>query len=147
MIRRRQLLATLSIISAIDLAAAHVSAQPGTKPSMPVMMTAQTCIESCWRSHIMCLETFHYCIEKGAAHVKPLHMALLADCAEMCETTANSLLRRSPKHAAVCIACAEICDACAQECESIKIDDRLLLCAQTCRDCAMHCRAMSKLPV
>lgn len=43
--------------------------------------------------------------------------------------------------------CANVCDACAQECEAMKDDERMLLCAQTCRDCATHCREMSKLPV
>ena len=152
MLDRRQLLATFTIICAVDVAARHVSAQPtGTTPSMPGMpsgmMTAQACIESCWRSHVMCLETARYCLEKGGAHVQPSHMELLADCAEMCEKTANSLLRRSSKHAAVCIACAELCDACAQECEAFKDDERMLLCARTCRDCAKHCRDMSKLPI
>ena len=117
---------------------------PGMAPGA---MTAQACIESCWRSHVMCLETERYCIEKGGVHVMAAHLALLADCAEMCEKTANSLLRHSPQHAAVCIACAQLCEACAQECETFKSDERMALCARTCRDCANHCREMSKLPI
>jgi hypothetical protein len=149
---RRRLLATLAMVSAVGVSIRHVSAQPtGTMQSMPGMasgvMTAQACIESCWRSHVMCMETERYCLEKSGVHVMPAHMALLADCAEMCEKTANSLLRRSSKHAAVCIACAELCDTCAQECEAFKDDERMLLCARTCRDCAKHCRDMSKLSI
>jgi hypothetical protein len=150
---RRQLLASLTMISAIAVSIRHVSAQPTgtTAPSMPDMapgmMTPQACIESCWRSHVMCLETERYCLENGGMHVMPTHLALLADCAEMCEKTANSLLRHSSQHAAVCIACAQLCDACAQECEAFKDDERMLLCARTCRDCAKHCREMSKLPI
>ena len=156
---RRQLLASLTMISALAVSIRQVSAQPAgtTAPSTPVMpgmpgmapgtMTPQACIESCWRSHVMCLETERYCLEKGGMHVLPVHLTLLADCAEMCEKTANSLLRRSSQHAAVCIACAQLCDACAQDCEAFKDDERMLLCARTCRECANHCREMSKLPI
>lgn len=145
---RRWLLAVFTMIPTMAVSTRPIHAQPaGTMPSMPGMMTAQACIESCRRSHAMCLETERYCLEKGGGHVMPKHMALLADCAEMCQKTANSLLRRSSQHGAVCIACAQMCDACAQECEAMKDDERMLLCAQTCRDCATHCREMSKLPV
>ena len=150
---RRHLIASLSMVSAIAVCYRPGNAQPtGTvtppMPGMdPGMMTPQACIESCWRSHYMCLETGRYCLEKGGAYVMPAHLALLADCAEMCQTTANSMLRRSSQHAAVCIACAQLCDACAQECEAFKGDERVLLCARTCRDCAQHCRDMSKMPI
>lgn len=149
---RRRLLASLTVISAIAASTRPVGAQPtGKMPSMPGMapgaMTAQVCIESCWRSHVMCLETERYCLEKGGAHVMPKHLALLADCAEMCQKTANSLLRRSSEHGIVCTACAQLCDACAEACEAMKDDERMLLCARTCRDCAKHCREMSKLPI
>jgi len=58
-------------------------------------MTAQARIDSCWQSHVMYLETERYCLERGGTHVMPKHLALLANCAEMCQKTANSLLRRS----------------------------------------------------
>jgi hypothetical protein len=150
---RRQLIACLSTVSAVAVCGRQINAQPtGTAaPAMPGMapgtMTRQACIESCWRTHGMCLETERYCLEKGGAHVMPTHLALLADCAEICQTTANSLLRRSSQHDAVRIACAQLCDACAQECEAFKGDEQILLCARTCRDCAQHCRDMSKLPI
>jgi hypothetical protein len=111
---------------------------------MPGMMTLQECIESCLRAHSACLETGRYCIEKGGAHAGSAHFALLLDCAEMCQTTANSLLRHSPQHAALCTACAQICDACAQSCEATGDDEQMRGCAKTCRDCAQSCRDMSK---
>jgi hypothetical protein len=149
MLNRRQTLAVFTTMSAFAVFARHVGAQPaGTMPPMPGMspgtMTAEACIESCWRSHVMCLETERYCLAKGGMHAMPKHLALLADCAEMCQTTANSLLRRSSQHTAVCIACAQLCDACAQECEAFKDDERMAVCARTCRECANHCREMSK---
>ena len=155
MLDRRRLLASLSMLSAIPVFTRHLRAQTPGSASEPMpgmaqgMMTPQTCIDSCWHTHVMCLETERYCLDKDNMHVLvlPSHLALLADCAEMCEKTANSLLRRSSQHAAVCTACAQICDACAQECEAFKDDGRMLLCARTCRDCANHCREMSKLPI
>ena len=150
---RRQILASLTMISASAISIRRLGAQPasGTMPSMPGMspatMTPRTCIESCWRSHVMCLETERYCLETGGTHAMPAHLALLADCAEMCEKTANSLLRRSSQHAVICNACAQLCDACAQACEAFKSDERMLLAARSCRDCAMHCREMSKMPI
>ena len=148
---RRQLIAALTAASATAVVGRRVAAQATASPpaSMPGMaagsMTPEACIDSCWRSHVMCLETEHYCIMKGGLHVASTHLALLSDCAEMCEKTANSLLRRSSLHAAVCIACAQMCDACAKECEAFNGDERMSLCARTCRECAVHCRDMSKM--
>lgn len=148
---RRGLLAWTAITCA---GIANAGAQPaGTLPmaGMPGMaagpMTAQSCIDSCWRSHVMCLETARYCLEKGGTHATPAHQGLLADCAEICQTTANALIRRSSQHAAFCKACAEVCDACAQQCETFANDPRMATCARTCRDCANHCRAMANMPI
>ena len=150
---RRQLLASLALISATAAASSRAGAQsPGTAArSMPGMgagtMTAQLCIESCWRCHVTCLQTEAYCLEKGGDHVMAAHIALMADCAALCVRTADSMLMRSSQHAAVCIACAQLCDGCAQECEAFKNDASMLACARICRECAGHCREMSKLPI
>ena len=148
MVDRRRLLAFMTTLAAVELVRHDVAAQAtGSMPGMSGPMTAQECIESCWRSHVMCLETERYCLGKGGLHAAASHLALLADCADMCEKTADTLLRRSSQHAVVCLACAQMCDACAQECEAFKDDDRMLACAKTCRDCASHCRDMSKQPI
>ncbi len=149
---RRQLLASLAMISATAASRCARAQSPDSRmlpmPGMPPgTMTAQSCIESCWQSHVMCLQTERYCMESGGLHVMPAHLASLADCAEMCEKTANALLRRSPQHAAVCIACAQLCDACAGDCEAFKEDVRMMDCAKTCRGCAGHCREMSRLAI
>ena len=110
MLNRRRLLSSLAMIPAFAASVRYVSAQPTSSAAPPMSgmaagtMSLQTCVDSCWRSHVMCLETERYCLEKGGMHVMPVHLTLLADCAEMCQKTANSLLRRSPQHAAVCIA-------------------------------------------
>lgn len=149
---RRKLLVSLAMVTAAAASRGVQAQAPGdTMPPMPGMlpgaMTVESCIESCWQSHAMCLRTERYCIESGGMHVMPAHLALLADCAEMCEKTANAMLRRSRQHAAVCIACAQLCDACAGDCEAFKDDARMLACARSCRTCAGHCREMSRLPI
>lgn len=147
---RRQVIARLAVlfIAATQVATARAQQASGTAPAGPGMamgkMTLQECAESCHRSHVMCLETANYCIAKGGMHAGSAHLALLLDCAEMCQTTENSLLRRSSQHAAICTACAQFCDACAQSCEAIGADETMQRCAKTCRDCAQSCRDMSK---
>src|SRR3546814_20912787 len=67
------------------------------------MMTLDECVDSCIASHRMCLETALYCTAQGApAHIEATHIALLLDCAELCQTTANSMLRRPPQTALLC---------------------------------------------
>jgi len=106
-------------------------------------MTAQDCIDSCLKSHASCMATARHCTEVGGRHATANHLALLMDCAELCQATANSLMRRSPQHGIVCNACAALCDACAQDCESFKDDVVMQRCAAVCRECAGHCRMMS----
>ncbi|MBK3404078.1 four-helix bundle copper-binding protein [Methylorubrum populi] len=122
--------------------------QPGAMPGMGGgAMTIQECVDSCLKSHTMCLDTGRYCMEQGGRHVAAAHLALLLDCAEMCQTTANSLLRRSPQHAVVCEACARLCEACARDCEGFAPDPQMQRCARTCQDCARSCRDMAKMPL
>jgi len=110
-------------------------------------MTAKECIDSCLKSHASCLATARYCMEKGGTHAAARHVALLMDCAELCQTTANSLLRKSSQHGAICQACATVCDACAQDCEVFKGDEAMMACARICRECAGHCRMMMSLSI
>ena len=148
--RRNLLVAAAAVAGAIGGRDANAQ-QPGGTGAMPGMptgrMTLQECIDSCLASHRMCLATGHYCIEQGGLHVAAAHLALLLDCAEMCQTTANSMLRHSPQHPAICAACAQICEACADSCEKFQGDEAMGRCAKTCRDCAASCRMMSKQPI
>lgn len=122
--------------------------QADTMPGMAGRaMTIQDCVDSCVKTHAMCLDTGRYCTEQGGRHVSTAHLALLLDCAEMCQTTANSLLRRSPQHAVVCEACARLCEACARDCEGFAPDPQMQRCARTCQDCARSCRDMAKMPL
>ncbi|TCZ61059.1 four-helix bundle copper-binding protein [Roseicella aquatilis] len=110
-------------------------------------MSLRDCVLTCVRSHAMCLETARYCTEQTSGHIGPGHIALLQDCAEMCQLTANSLLRRSPRHAVICNACAELCETCTKACETFPGDEQMRRCAVVCRDCAESCRDMARSPI
>ena len=69
---------------------------------------------------------------------------LLLDCAQICATSADFMLRMSDHHPQVCGVCADICDACARECESMADGAEFMRrCADACRRCAESCRRMS----
>ena len=62
------------------------------------------------------LETAAYALGQGGALAAPDLIAMLTDCAELCQATANSMLRGSALHPVLCRACAEACDLCAAAC-------------------------------
>lgn len=90
----------------------------------------------------MCLETVAYCLQTGDKHAEAAHIRLLLDCAELCQTNANFLLRGSD-FTRICAVCAEVCEQCAQDCEWLGGDAKLKACADACRRCAESCRQMS----
>lgn len=102
------------------------------------------CIENCTACHAACLETMAHCLGRGGAHAARDHIRLLADCADICRTSADFMLRGSAHHAAVCAVCAEICELCAAECEAFPDADAMMRdCADACRRCAASCAQMA----
>jgi hypothetical protein len=104
----------------------------------------QTCIENCQSCHASCLATSAYCLEKGGRHAEPGHLRLLLDCANICATSADFMLRRSNLHTLTCGVCAKICERCAEACERMGDDATMRSCAEACRRCAETCREMSQ---
>lgn len=102
-----------------------------------------TCIDNCTECHAICLETINYCLGKGGTHADARHIALLAACADICATSADTMLRGAPVHAATCGACAEICRQCAESCGSMNDDAEMKRCADICRRCAESCKVMA----
>lgn len=92
-----------------------------------------------------CLESINYCIHMGGKHVQPLHLALLLDCAKICEMSADYMLRESEFHGPICGVCADICDRCAESCDQFRGDDQMKDCAEKCRSCSDSCREMAKM--
>lgn len=84
----------------------------------------------CYRA---CLETHTYCLQMGGKHAEPAHLRLLLDCAAICKTTSNFILRQSEFTAEVCDLGTEICLRCAESCERIgPNDEEMKLCATAC---------------
>lgn len=104
----------------------------------------QSCIQDCLDCHQTCLETISYCLEQGGSHTDPDHIRLLMDCAEICQTSANFMIRGSIFHAFTCDVCAEICEECGEECAQFPNDETMQACADMCHRCASSCREMAE---
>jgi hypothetical protein len=105
----------------------------------------QACIEECTSCHNICAETVAYCLEQGGRHAEPAHIRLLLDCADICRTSADFMLRGSELHGYTCGICAAICELCAQDCERFGDDEMMRRCAEACRSCADSCRQMASI--
>lgn len=129
----------------------HTQADAGrlhqvAQASMPMMSAdMQRCIENCNRCHALCQEMIQHCLELGGKHATPAHIRLLQDCAEICQTNVDFMLRMSEFHPELCGVCADVCTRCAEQCERIgQGDDMMKRCAEACRASAKTCREMSK---
>jgi hypothetical protein len=101
------------------------------------------CIELCWSCRDTCQSMlFNHCLIEGGPHLAPDHVRLMADCVQICQTSADFMTRNSAMHAHTCAACAKVCDACAESCEALG-DEDMRRCAEMCRRCADSCRLMS----
>ena len=97
----------------------------------------QKCIDECLQCHAVCLTTTGHCLELGGRHAEPAHIRLMMDCAHICQTSADFMLRGSDFHQQVCGVCAEVCRACAEDCERMAGDDQAMQeCAEECRRCS-----------
>jgi len=141
---RRNILNSSQAVAGLGAGVAR--AQPMAMGSGPMGpgMSPQACIDACVATHRLCVETSRYS-QKGGAQAAPAHIALLLDCAELCQATATSMMRGSPIHAVFCDACAKACEACAKDCAGFD-DAQLQRCAASCRDCAASCAMMAPSP-
>jgi len=98
------------------------------------------CIEACSACHDVCAQTVsQLCLPVGGRYVGAALLTLLADCAQICRTAADFMIRGSHRHLQTCQLCVDICTACAQNCENVGgMED----CARACRHCADVCHLM-----
>ena len=113
----------------------------GTGPQISEKMVH--CIEECTSCHAVCMQTITHCLQMGGQHAEPNHIRLLMDCVEICQTSANFMLRNSDLHGETCGVCAVVCDRCAEDCERFTDDPVMQQCAQVCRSCARSCWDMA----
>ncbi|NOK00783.1 MULTISPECIES: four-helix bundle copper-binding protein [Myxococcus] len=100
------------------------------------------CIEDCLACHRVCMETLTYCLGMGGKHAEARHLRLLMDCAEICQTSANFMLRDSELHSRTCFACSEVCGRCAESCAQMGEDVVMKACADMCTQCSDSCWRM-----
>jgi hypothetical protein len=99
------------------------------------------CIENCTTCHEVCLSmAATHCLKLGGKHAEQAHFRLMMDCAEICATSANFMLRGSPLHQLTCGVCAEVCAQCADSCAQVGDMDE---CVDACRACAESCGKMA----
>ena len=105
----------------------------------------QESIEECLNCHAVCTMTLQHCLASGGDRTEVNLVGILLDCAEMCQTSANFMLRGSPYHVVTCAACAELCRACEEACRSVAGDEQLAHCADICAACADCCDRMAEM--
>jgi hypothetical protein len=105
----------------------------------------EECTENCTRCHRICLEAVARHFRGEGRNVDGEDVRLLLDCAEICRTSADFMIRGSEMHGHVCGTCAVICEACARKCEKMRADPHLAACAEACDTCAKSCREMARM--
>jgi hypothetical protein len=91
--------------------------------------------------HQACVEAMSYGLQQRGESAHLLHARLMLDCAEMCDTTRDMMLRSSDFAHQVAGLCADVCERCAASCE--RVGQGMEACALACRRCAAACRAVS----
>jgi len=105
-------------------------------------MDMETCIQNCTTCHRTCSEALAHILKKGGKHADAALALLLLDCIEICQTSADFMIRGSLRHKLTCGVCAQICSRCAEACAAID-DEQMRRCAEICRRCAESCRQMA----
>jgi hypothetical protein len=104
----------------------------------------QQCIQNCRDCHRICMLTITHCFARGDERCEAAHIRLLMDCAEICQTSANFMLRASELHPYTCAVCAQVCEQCKSACERFPDDEQMRLCADACQRCADSCHYMAE---
>jgi hypothetical protein len=114
--------------------------QTGGAASMDAEM--ELAIEACSQCHRVCLETMRVALTMGGKYAAAEFVELLNDCAQICQTSADFMIRGSGYHRIICGACAEICRACEQSCRRLG-GEEMNACAEVCARCAESCTRMA----
>lgn len=117
------------------------------RPQGDVLSELANCVEACYDCASTCTACADACL--GEQHVQDLVrcIRLNLDCADICETTGNMLVRMTEPDIAVLRAQLEACiqatRACADECDRhASMHEHCRVCAESCRRCADMCQRM-----
>jgi hypothetical protein len=72
----------------------------------------QHCIEECLNCHAVCTMTAQYCLTEGGEHADVNMIGVLLDCAEICQVSANFMLRGELHAAGLAAPCGHLCGLC-----------------------------------
>lgn len=90
-----------------------------------------------------CLDMVGHSIRMQGYYAELGHVRLLEDCARLCESTVDFLLRGSELAPEMLALCGEVCRRSARDCERFDYDQQLLDCAAACNRCAESCDSRS----
>ncbi len=110
----------------------------------PLDDDARRCVQATADCHQYCIETIVYCRQRGGPYSEPAHLRILLDCAEICQTTTDFMLRGSDLSTTLCRLCAEIAERCAFSCDQFGGERQTRACAEAARRCALLCREMAR---
>jgi hypothetical protein len=101
----------------------------------------QQAIQDCSTCHDVCMQTAANDRHASGDHAKPEHIALLQDCAALCQTAAHFMQHNSPLYGYVTQACAQVATHCADESDQMGDTDA----ANACRNAAWACDQVTKM--
>jgi hypothetical protein len=105
------------------------------------------CIESCLTCSRACLEAAHYSLAQQSVSAGSAVLALLYQCADVCQLSVRMMAAESEFHHQSCELCFEVCQRCAEECDRYEQDEFMKKCAKVCRRCGEECRKMAGMTV
>lgn len=103
----------------------------------------QDCITSCEKCRAACIRAITHSLEVGAEHARQEHIRLLLDCADVCQVSANFLLRGSPSAGYFCSIGGRLCDRYVREYKGLC---GLEECVAACETAAALCHRMGRVP-
>lgn len=101
----------------------------------------QVCIDACLRGQRESIMTLTYLRDMGGAHIDPVRVRSLLDCADVCQFAATFMMRGSHRHVEMCAVAARICRDCAESCDGTN-DQQLRKVVEACRGCEAVCREL-----
>lgn len=104
----------------------------------------QKCIDACNMCAQACYECFTLCLNEPDVAARKNCLAILIECAQMCQMSAAHMAMEGLFAKQHCGVCAAICTKCAEECAMFE-DDHCTECAQICQDCATECEKMAAM--
>jgi hypothetical protein len=104
---------------------------------------ARRCIDECLRCSATCTEAIAHAVAIGGVYMDPERIRDLMDCAALCRTSADLILRASGLHRDVCAVTADACDFCAESSSRLADDEVMRRCAEACRRCGTACRQLA----